>query len=149
MKRERIREKASAPPSPDFLRAKAEEGWRLVALEWEREVDEQGSGADLLKEEIPYGLRVSADCRHLEEDPEEKQALTLMLELIVEDKPLSVVADGLNRQGLRTRNGEDWTQTSVFYMLPRLIEAAPMIFSSREWIERRSQVEARMAELLE
>ena len=54
----------------------------------------------------------------------------------------------LNGQGLKTRSGEEWTQTAVFYMLPRLIEAAPTIFSSGEWIERRSQVEARMAELL-
>ena len=82
------------------------------------------------------------------EDPEEKEVLTLMLEMIVEDKPLSEVAAGLNRQGLQTRFGTAWSQINVFYMLPRLIEVAPQIFSSETWRERRSVVASRLESLL-
>jgi hypothetical protein len=129
---ERVREVLSGPLSPEHVTEKAKEGWKLKALEWEREVEE----APGLAEEVPYGLRVSADCRHLEEDTSEKQALVLMMDLIVQDAPLSLVAEELNRKGLRTRSGANWSPGLVFDMLPRLIQAGPRIFSSTEWSER-------------
>lgn len=145
---ERVREEISGPPTPEYVRQKAEEGWRLSAIEWVRPCSTEALDAGELKQEIPYGLRVSADCRHLEESPEEKEAMVLMLEMIVEDKPLSLVAEGLNGQGLRMRSGTPWTQTAVFYLLPRLIEVAPSIFSSSEWRERRKEVTSRLEKLL-
>src|ERR1035438_4226898 len=36
-------------------------------------------------EDIPYGLRISEDCRRLEPEPREHQALMLMMELLVQD----------------------------------------------------------------
>ncbi len=105
---ERLREPVSSSPSPEYIREKAEEGWVLTALEWERESNTGHIDAGRLKEEI---------------------------------------AAGLNREGHMTRQQTAWTQSSVFYMLPRLIEAAPQIFSSVSWRERRSEVKARMAEL--
>jgi len=77
--------------------------------------------------EVPYGLRIAADCLYLEENPIERQALELMLDLIVTDQSLSQVAEELNRQGFRTRPGLKWTQVAVFNMLPRLVEASPQI----------------------
>lgn len=145
---ERVREPMSSPPTPEYIREKAEEGWRLAAVEWERPSTAEAEDAGEIKQEIPYGLRVSPDCRHLEESPEEKEAMVLMLEMIVEDRPLSQVAEGLNSQGLRTRTGRPWTQTAVFYMLPRLIEIAPTIFSSAEWRKRRQEVTSRLEGLL-
>lgn len=71
-----------------------------------------------------------------------------MLAMIVEDRPLSQVAAGLNAKGFRTREGRDWTQTAIFYMMPRLIQTAPQIFSSGEWRHRRTQVTARLAQLI-
>jgi hypothetical protein len=91
---------------------------------------------------------VAADCRHLEEAPEEKEALAIMLEMIVEDRSLSEAASAVNNQGLRTRDGRVWTQSDVFYMLPRLIEVAPQIFSSETWRQRRTEVAERLAALM-
>ena len=63
-----------------------------------------------------------------------------MMELIVQDNPLSKVAQELNRQGFNTRQGVNWTPVSVFNMLPRLIEAGPLIFSSEEWLARKGKL---------
>lgn len=145
---ERVREEMSTPPSEGYVREKAEDGWRLVAVEWARPSTVDCGDAGHIKEEIPYGLQVATDCCHLEENPGEKAAMLAMLAMIVEDKPLSQVAEGLNAKGFRTRAGREWTQTAIFYMMPRLIQAAPQIFSSEEWRERRAQVTARLAQLI-
>ena len=146
--KERLREPMSAPPAPELVRQRAEEGWNLVAVEWERSGAGGGTDAGLLKLQIPYGLRIAEDCVHLEEHPDERETMTRMLEMIVEDRSLSEVAAGLNAHGSLTREDRPWRQTDVFYMLPRLIEVAPQIFSSEDWADRRSAVHARMAELL-
>jgi hypothetical protein len=83
---------------------------------------------------------VAADCSHLEEDRTEKRALLLIMDLIVQDRPLSQVASGLNQAGFRTRLGTPWSPVSVFNMLPRLIEVGPRIFSSEEWTARRERL---------
>ena len=127
---ERIREVLSQPFDEGYFRTKLKEGWRLVAVQWEREVEGEGLGQALWIEEVPYGLRVADDCLHLEENPIERRALELMLKLISSDKSMSQIAEELNRQGFRTRPGTAWTQTAVFNMLPRLIEAAPQIWRS-------------------
>jgi Recombinase len=79
-------------------------------------------------EDVPFGLRVADDCVHLEEDPVERRTIELMLKLIKSDKSMSQIAADLNRQSLHTRDGSPWTQTAVFNMLPRLVEAAPQIW---------------------
>jgi hypothetical protein len=135
-KLQRVREVPSGPLSADYVNQKAKEGWKLTAVEWEREVDEPALQPGPLTEEVPYGLRVSADCSHLEENAAEKQALVQMMDLIVQDAPLSLVAEELNRKGFRTRAGANWTPGSVFDMLPRLIQIGPRIFSSNEWAAR-------------
>lgn len=131
-KLQRVREVSSGPLSQEYVDRKAKEGWRLSAVEWEREVEEPAA----LSEEVPYGMRISDDCHHLEENASEKQALVLMMDLIVQDAPLSLVAEELNRKGFLTRNGANWTPGSVFDMLPRLIQVGPRIFSSTEWTAR-------------
>jgi hypothetical protein len=62
--------------------------------------------------------------------------LILMMDLIVQDAALSLVAEELNRKGFRTRGGAGWTPGAVFDLLPRLIEVGPRIFSSSEWTAR-------------
>lgn len=146
---ERVREAMSSPPTPEYLRERASQGWRLVAVEWERPVEEADGDAGVLRQEIPYGLQVARDCRHLCENPVEKEAMTLILELIVADQPLSRVAQELTRQGYRTRQGTEWTQTGVFYLLPRLIEVAPQIFASADWKDRRVDVTERLSSLMQ
>ncbi len=141
-KMKRIRETASHSLDLDYLGQRAAAGWRLVAVEWERE-EEGEIGPDEpagLAEDIPFGLRVAADCTRLEENPIGKQALVLMMDLIVDDNPLSKVAEELNYRGFRTRQGTAWSPAAVFNMLPRLIEVGPRIFSSQEWSERRKRL---------
>jgi hypothetical protein len=139
-KLERVREILRDSVTAEYLKQKTDAGWRLVALEWEREVEAEAEKQPELIEDVPYGLRVAADCQHLEEDPTERDILVVMMDLIVQDQPLSKVADGLNRAGFRTRQGSSWSPVSVFNMLPRLIEVGPHIFSSEEWVARRERL---------
>jgi Recombinase len=127
---EHIREVLSRPFDEGHFRTKLKEGWKLVALEWQREVEGDAPRQALWIEEVPYGLRVADDCLHLQENPVERRTLELMLRLISSDKSMSQIAEELNRQGLHTRQGTAWSKTAVFDMLPRLIEAAPQIWRS-------------------
>ncbi|HEV2990405.1 MAG TPA: recombinase family protein [Candidatus Angelobacter sp.] len=128
---ERLREKVTGPLDLENLKQKVEAGWRLVALEWRREIE--GEEPTQPKEEIPYGLRVADDGLRLEEEPEETRVLVAMMELLVQDHPFSKVARELNERGLRPRDGSLWDPVTVFNMLPRLIEVGPNIFSSNDW----------------
>ncbi len=134
---ERIRQSVRALPDAASLKAREEAGWRLSAIEWQRELEAEVPGARETLEEVSYGLRVANDCLHLEEDPAEMRTLMLMMDLIVQDNPLSRVATALNESGLATRQGRPWSPVSVFNMLPRLIEAGPKIFSTEEWEARK------------
>jgi len=135
---ERMRELLSGPLDPDKIKQTAAAGWQLVALEWKREIGE--SPEPEAREDTPYGLRVAPDCLELEEEPVEKQALVLMMDLLIMDNPFSKVAEELNEKGYRTRRGALWSAVSVFQMLPRLIEVAPQVFSSKQWGERRQHL---------
>jgi len=108
-------------------------------MEWRRELPGDDKEA-VLVEEIPYGLRVAPDCSRLEEDPDERGVLMQMMEMIVQDYSITLVASELSKRGLRTRSGGLWTPVSVFNMLPRLIEVGPNIFSSDEWETRRERL---------
>ena len=139
-KLERVREVLSKPLDSEYIKLRAEAGWKLVAVEWEREVEEPQEQPRHSLEEIPYGLRVSDDCLHLIENPAETQILIRMLDGIVQDLPFSKIADELNRSGLRTRSGTTWEPVFVFNMLPRLIQVGPRIFSSEEWQAQKKHV---------
>ncbi|MGH9377653.1 MAG: recombinase family protein [Terriglobia bacterium] len=137
---ERIRELVKRPLEPAHLKQKEDAGWILVALEWQRPLAGEKPLAEESLEEVSYGLRVAGDCLHLEEEPVEMHALMLMMELIVQDYPLSKVASTLNQQGFRTRMGAPWSPVTVFNMLPRLIDVGPKMFSTGEWEERRRRL---------
>jgi len=136
---ERMREVLSRPLEPEHVKQRAEAGWKLVAVEWEREVEDEKERRPV-SEEVPYGLRVGDDCMHLVENPAETEVLIQMLDGIVQDYPFSKVAEELNRNGLRTRSGAKWEPVSVFNMLPRLIQVGPRIFSSEEWQARKKHL---------
>jgi hypothetical protein len=136
---ERIREVLSRPLEPEYVKQKAEAGWKLVAVEWERQVEDEKERRPV-SEEVPYGMRVGDDCMRLVENPAETQVLIQMLDGIVQDYPFSKVAEELNRNGLRTRSGAKWEPVSVYNMLPRLIQVGPRIFSSEEWQARKKHL---------
>jgi hypothetical protein len=137
---ERVREEMPAPPTYEYWKAKTDAGWRLAAVEWTHEVEGEETANHELVEEIPYGLKISDDCAHLEVHVTEREALMLMLELIVQDRTLSQVASELNQRGYRTRRGAEWSQAAVFNMLPRMIEVGPRVFSQAEWAVRRQRL---------
>ena len=137
---ERIRDVISGPFSPDIMRQRTAAGWQLVSIEWRRELPANEAPSEgAFHEEIPYGLRISDDCQRLEVDPQENAVLVLMMELLVQDFPISSVASDLNEKGFRTRAGKPWNPVTVFNMLPRLIEVGPRLFSTDDWEARRQK----------
>jgi hypothetical protein len=141
---ERTRQVITGEFGADQLQQKLSEGWRPVVIEWEREIVTQAA-ITAPAPEVPYGLRVSGDCAHLEADPSEREVLFQIMELTIQDGPYSGIAVELNRRGYRTRTGQPWTPISVFQMLPRLIEAGPGILNSDEWRERRKKIKGTTA----
>jgi hypothetical protein len=140
-KTERMRQVVSGSVGESYLKQQAEQGWKLVAIEWEREVE--GSESQL-PGDVPFGLRVAAENQRLEEDSQEREILVQLMELlVVQEGSYARVADELNRRGFRTRQGSVWTPISVFEMLPRLIEVGPYLFRSSEWSKRKQQLAAR------
>ncbi|HWD00523.1 MAG TPA: hypothetical protein VG456_27390 [Candidatus Sulfopaludibacter sp.] len=130
-------------PTLEYLAQRIHEGWKLSGLEWERETDAPSAPAAPHKdwvEEIPYGLRVSDDCTRLVESLPEKETIILALDMIVEDCPLSRVADELTLRGYQTRDGRAWTPTALFNLLPRMIQMGPRLFTSEQWTARRKRL---------
>ena len=155
-KTERVRQVVSGPLGVEDLKLQTEKGWKLVALEWEREVEAAQveaavveatveplppvapSRIDLpLPADVPFGLRIAPETQRLEENPSEREILFQLMELIVEEGSYARIADEINRRGFRTRQGGEWSPVSVFEMLPRLIEVGPHVFQSAEWQKRR------------
>jgi len=134
---ERLRQPVSGLLDINELHKLEQRGWKLIAVEWERVLPggEQAEAQPTALEDPPFGLRVK-DFSTLEKDPNEAEILVAMMDLIIQDGPYSFVAQELNRKGYRTREGSPWTPVSVFQMLPRLIDAAPRIFSTDEWRQR-------------
>jgi hypothetical protein len=127
----------------DYFVRKAAEGWTLAAIEWVREVEDTAHAepqqVSVNIEEIPYGMRLSADGLHLEANPIERTVLMLILDKIVREQRITQIAADLNSDGIRTRRGGQWTPTDVFDLLPRLIEAGPNLLKSADWRELRDR----------
>lgn len=144
---DRVREKITILPTATYLSKMHDAGWKLVALEWEREIEVPGDAtpehpaelAPSSSEEIPFGLRVAPDCRHLEDDPLEMETLRFLTEMIVQDVSFKSMADALNIRDYRTRDGRPWNAATVFKLTPRLIEVAPRILATTEWESRKKQ----------
>jgi len=139
---ERMRQVVSGDFRLEDLQHRLEEGWKPVAIEWERPAKVQAPIPAAVGPEVPFGLQVAGDCAHLEENPAEREVLFQIMELTIQDGPYSGIAAELNQRGLRRRDGSLWTPISVFQMLPRLIEAGPSILTSEEWRQRRQRINA-------
>jgi hypothetical protein len=139
---ERMRDVVSEPFSPDVIRQRTSSGWQMVAIEWRRELPDAEAPTERdFDEDVPYGLRVSDDCRRLEADENEHKVLMSIMELLVEDYSYAEIVERLNERGFRMRNGQPWNRVAVFRMIPRMIEVGPRFFSSDEWAERRQHIE--------
>jgi hypothetical protein len=141
--KERIRESVASLARPEYLAERIQAGWRLVALEWERDTEAppaSGPAPGGWVEDVPFGLQVSDDATKLVANPAETEIIVLALDMIVEDCPLSRVADELNLRGYRTRAGSPWTPGGLFSLLPRMIDVGPRVFNSQEWQNRRERL---------
>ena len=138
-----FREPLNHLPDADYVSQRADEGWRLAAVEWEREVEVQSLPVRPSME-VPYGLRVSADCRHLEEDSSEISVLSEIMELLLLDYSLSRIADEMNARGYRMRDQAKWDPVSIFNLLPRIVEVGPRIFSDDDWRVRSERLYRRI-----
>ena len=137
---ERIRDVISGPFSPEVIEQRTTAGWQMMSIEWRRELpDSEAPLEGAYNEDIPYGLRISDDCKRLEVDPTENQALMLMMELLAQDFSYSHIVSDLNEKGFRTRDGSLWSRVSVFNMMPRLIEVGPHLFASESWKMRQQR----------
>jgi hypothetical protein len=143
---ERIRQPASGQLTWDEIQRFQNEGWNLIALEWERDLPEGANATSEGREhqDPPFGLRVATDSATLVEDRTENEAMLAMMELLIQDGPYSFIAEELNRRGFRTREGLKWSPVSVFEMLPRLIDAGPQILSSETWRRRKQEYQRKM-----
>ena len=133
-KTERVRQLLTGPLQDSDLTQNTEKGWKVVAIEWEREVEVP---EERLPGDVPFGLQMVSHTQHLVDDPNEREILFQLMELMVEEGSYARIADEINRRGFRTRDGSRWTPVSVFEMLPRLIEVGPHVFRSDEWEKRR------------
>jgi hypothetical protein len=135
---ERIRDVISGPFSPEIIRQRTAAGWKMVSIEWRRELpDSEVPVEGIFDEEIPYGLRISDDCARLEADPVEHRVLMEMMEMLAQDFSYSAIVSSLNEKGFRMRDDRPWNRVAVFKMIPRLIEVGPHLFASEEWERRR------------
>jgi hypothetical protein len=137
---ERMRDVISSPFSAGVIQQRTAAGWQMVSIEWRRELPESEAPVEgAFDEDIPYGLRISEDCKRLEVEPTEHQTLMLMMELLVQDFGYASIVSDLNEKGFRMRDGRSWNRIAVFNMIPRLIEVGPRFFSSEEWEKRRQR----------
>lgn len=140
-RKERIREAVTSLANPNYLTDRAAAGWRMAAIEWEREIPDEAPETPIWSEDIPYGMQVSADGARLIENPSETETVILALDMIVADCPLSQVSNEMNRRGNRMRDGNPWTPTALFTLLPRMIQMGPRVFSSEQWMTRRQKLQ--------
>ena len=136
---ERLRDIVTGELTLDYFVRRAAEGWRLASIEWVRESSSAAASAvpdNLLDAQVPYGLRVAEPGDRLEENPFESAVLLLILDQIVHEKRVTEIAEELNLRGYQQRGGGAWSPAAVFDLLPRLIEAGPVLLKSSAWRER-------------
>lgn len=135
-----VRDHVQFPVPEDYFQGRIAEGWKLHVIEWEQE-DKPVTHENLdLTEGAPYGLEVVSGTLHLRQNPPEIAVLLTILEMIVRDESVPIIAHELNQRNFRTRSGRSWTAPEVFDLLPRVIEMGPTLLQSREWVSRRPMV---------
>lgn len=136
-----IRDRVQEPITIEYFQHRLSEGWKLKAVEWEKEADVLAGSDEERTQDVPYGLEIAADAERLRQNTEEISVLLAVLEMIVTEKRLSLIADELNIRGYRMRSGTRWTPMAVFELLPRVIDMGPELLKSSEWRQRRERIQ--------
>ncbi len=135
---ERIRELRTDLPTEAERRYKTDQGWQLSAVEWQREVEVAQDAPKPFRQTPPFGQRVAHDALVIEDDPIEHEVLQEILALVIEDgMSFGAAAATLNERGHTLRDGNPWTQTAIFELMPRIVETAPRIMADPGWADRR------------
>ncbi|HEY3456178.1 MAG TPA: hypothetical protein VGK64_16490 [Bryobacteraceae bacterium] len=140
-----LRDTVQHPVSLDYFQERLSAGWKLKAVEWEREVEVPTETTAPPEQTAPYGLEIAPDAQRLRQNPHEIGVLMTILELIVVEKGVSYIAEELNVRGFKTREGTPWTSPAVFNLLPRLIDLGPDLLKSNDWRTRRGQLHSSQA----
>jgi hypothetical protein len=76
---------------------------------------------------IPYGSRLADDGIHLEPNPAEQDTLQQIRALRARGFALITIAEALNEQGRRNRQGREWRRSFVGQLLSRhaVVDSAP------------------------
>ncbi len=135
----RIRDLMTAPLTVDYIKRRTDEGWVAAAVEWVQ--PEPVAQRTETLDEVPFGQRVSADCKHLADDPVETGVLVAIYEKVVAGWRPAKIAEYLNERDYRTRHGDPWTPNTVFDLMPRLIELSPKLQRRPDWPTRRATLE--------
>lgn len=135
-----VRDHVQFPVPDDYFQRRIANGWKLRVIEWEQENKQETHENLNLTEDAPYGLEVVLGALHLRQNPQEVAVLLTILEMIVRDESVPIIAHELNQRNFRTRSGRSWTAPEVFDLLPRVIEMGPTLLQSREWVSRRPMV---------
>jgi hypothetical protein len=140
-----LRDQVQKPVSIDYFQERLSAGWKLKAIEWEKEDDAApaagaAAGTAAGDAAAPYGTQVEPETAHLEYNPQELSVLMAILEMIVVEKGVSHIAEELNQRGYKTRVGTQWTSPAVFNLLPRLIDLGPQLLKSPDWQSRRNHL---------
>jgi Recombinase len=139
----RIRDLLTEPLTMEYLKQRTDQGWVAAAVEWIRApLPEQSVESETLRfQEVPYGQKVSGDCRHLTDDPVEMNVLLLIYEKVVAGWRPPRIALELNNRGHRTRGGAQWTPAAVFDLMPRIVELSPKFQERPDWPSRRAALQ--------
>ena len=134
---ERIQDQIVSGAGEDVIQRRIKDGWRMVAIEWERDVPSGAPGEPVELQPVPFGFRIAGDCRHLQANPVEFEILSLVMEMIVRERPLPAISEALNEKNYKTRDGKAWTPSRVFELMPFIVDSGPRIFAKPNWPQRR------------
>jgi len=98
-----LRDSVQQPVSLDYFQERLSAGWKLKAIEWEKEIEAPSESTPPPEHAAPYGLEIAPDASRLRQNPGEVAILMTILELIVVEKGVSYIADELNIRGFKTR----------------------------------------------
>ncbi len=136
-----IRDQVQQSPTLEYFQQRLAAGWKLRAVEWEKE-DTPGTAVSTAeRHEPPYGTEVAPEGLHLQSNTQEILVLLTILEMIVAEKNISLIADELNLRGYRMRQGAAWNASAVFNLLPRIVEMGPTMLKSADWVQRRPHIQ--------
>ena len=73
----------------------------------------------------PYGFRLSKDKKHFRKSVKEQRVIRRMQNLREEGCSFQLIANILNDERIKPREGGEWVKSAVFYIIKRACETTP------------------------